>query len=136
MDDHDLLRSFEAATFPAAEFHHQQHVRVVWLYLCRYSLLETLARFSTNLKKFATLNGKPNLYHETITWAFVFLINERRQRAAAEQSWPEFISANPDLFDWQNNILKGYYREETLTSEFARRTFVFPDPKKATAPCS
>jgi hypothetical protein len=43
------------------------------------------------------------------------------------QSWEAFVAANPDLFDWQNSLLKTYYREETLRSELARRVFVFPD---------
>jgi len=44
----------------------------------------------------------------------------------AGQTWPEFVEANADLFDWKDNILKSYYQDETLKSERARRTFVFP----------
>jgi hypothetical protein len=106
---------------------------MVWLYLRHYPLLETLGRFSENLKRFATAHGKPRLYHQTITWGFVFLINERLERNGQGQSWEEFVGANPDLFDWQNNILKTYYDDETLGSEFARRIFVFPDKYCAAA---
>jgi len=49
------------------------------------------------------------------------------KRAGGRQSWEEFVAANADLLDWQNSILKTYYREETLRSELARRVFVFPD---------
>jgi hypothetical protein len=126
MTDEEFITRFENCTFPAVAFHHEQHVRVVWLYLQRYSLLETLTRFSENLKKFATANGKPNLYHETITWAYAFLIHERICRDG-EKSWDEFKQANPDLLDWQNSILRSYYSDETLQSDRARKTFVFPD---------
>ena len=127
MNDDQFIAGFEACTLPASEFHHEQHVRMAWLYLRRHSLLDTLARFSEGLRRFATANGKPNLYHETITWAFVFLIHRRMQDQIQEQSWPQFVEANPDLLDWQDSILKAYYRDETLKSETARRTFVFPD---------
>jgi hypothetical protein len=80
VSDEEFINQFETGTFPAASFHHREHVRVVWLYLQRYSVLETLARFSDNLKCFAAANGRPNLYHETITWSYVFLINERIER--------------------------------------------------------
>ncbi|MFS8085386.1 MAG: hypothetical protein ACMG6H_07125 [Acidobacteriota bacterium] len=133
MEDEEFIRRFEDCTFPADQFHHPEHVRVVWLYLRRYSVLETLARFSDSLKRFATANGKPNLYHETITWTYVFLINERMNRNGRADTWEEFASRNADLFDWQNSILKTYYREETLGSELARRTFVFPDLGSANA---
>ena len=127
MTNEEFIRDFEAGTLPAASFHHEQHVRAVWLYLRHYSLLETLARFSENLKRFAAANGKPNLYHETITWAYAFLIHERTRRNPRPQTWAEFVAANSDLFDWKNNILKSFYEEDTLRSDLARRVFVFPD---------
>ena len=129
MTNEEFIRDFEAATLPGASFHHEQHVRVVWLYLRHYSLLETLARFSENLKRFAAANGKPNLYHETITWAYAILIHERTKRNPHQQTWPEFVATNPDLFDWKNNILKCFYEDETLRSDLARQVFVFPDKK-------
>ena len=127
MTEDEFIARFEDRTFPANDFHHPQHIKVVWLYLQRYSLLETLNRFSENLKRFATANGKPNIYHETITWAFVLLINERIARNGRDEKWPGFSSRNADLFDWKNNILKSYYREETLGSDLARKMFILPD---------
>lgn len=127
MRDEEFIERFENCTLPGESFHHPDHIRVVWLYLRCYSVLETLNRFSEGLKRFATANGKPNLYHETITWAYVFLIHERRERSGREQGWAEFVATNADLFDWKDNVLKSYYRDDTLRSEIARRVFVFPD---------
>jgi hypothetical protein len=80
---------------------------------------------------FAAANGKPNLYHETITWAFLFLIRERMarysERTGTQPSWSEFARANPDLLSWKDSVLKLYYSDEMLSSELARKTFVFPD---------
>jgi hypothetical protein len=127
MNDEEFLSGFENCTLPATSFHHADHVRAVWLYLNRYPALQALAKFSESLKRFATANGKPNLYHETITWAYVFLIHERIERNRRDENWLEFTERNADLFDWKNSILKSYYREETLRSDLARKTFVFPD---------
>jgi len=125
--DKELIERFENCTLRGEDFHHPDHVKIVWLYLQSNSVMETLIRFSAGLKHLAAANGKPNLYHETITWAYVFLIHERIARSGSEQRWPDFVEANPDLFDWQDNILKAYYQDDTLRSETARRTFVFPD---------
>ena len=127
MNDEEFIHRFESCTLPAESFRHGDHVRVVWLYLRSYSVLEALVRFSEGLKRFATANGKANLYHETITWAYVLLINERMERGGPEQGWAEFVDSNADLFDWKNSILKSYYLDETLRSEMARKIFVFPD---------
>jgi hypothetical protein len=127
MLDAEFIERFENCALRGEDFHHRDHVKVVWLYLNDNSVLETLRKFSAGLKRFAAANGKPNLYHETITWAYVFLIHERMTRMGGEQRWEEFVEANPDLFDWKDNILKSYYQDHTLKSDTARRTFVFPD---------
>ena len=133
VDDQEFIERFEACALPAESFHHQDHVRVVWLYLRRYHVLDTLARFTEGLRRFADAHGKVNLYHETITWAYVFLIHERMKRNGHEQNWTDFVEMNADLFDWKNSVLKGYYCDETLRSDFARRIFVFPDRFSAAA---
>jgi hypothetical protein len=127
MNDDEFMAKFEDCTLANEAFHHADHVRMAFLYQCRYPAIEAIERFSTALVRFATAHGKPQLYHETITWAFLFLIRERLARAGGQPGWEEFAAANLDLLDWKNNILKKYYRPETLSSDLARRTFLFPD---------
>jgi hypothetical protein len=128
MNDIDLLTAFENCSLPPAEFHHADHVHVAFLYLCRFSPIEATRRFSEGLKNFAIHNGKPDRYHETITWAFLFLIRERLARSARpEQTWEEFAVENADLLDWKTNVLRKYYSEATLASDLARSVFLLPD---------
>jgi hypothetical protein len=125
--DDILIVQFEDCSLPSESFHHSVHVQIVFLYLRKFSLLEVLARFPMALAKYAEAHGKSGFYHETITWAYVFLINERMARANRKLSWDEFRSQNPDLLTWKDSVLKKYYRAETLSSELARGTFLFPD---------
>jgi hypothetical protein len=125
-DDEELVRRFEAGEVPDGGFHHAQHVRVAWFYLSCSPLPAALDRFSNGLKRFAVAQGKPDLYHETITTAYVLLIDERIDRAGL-RDWPAFAAANPDLLTWKPSILDRYYTAETLWSEGAKRTFVMPD---------
>jgi len=127
MTDDEFIAGFEDGSLANESFHHCDHVRMAFLYLCRYSTLGALERFSTSLARFAAAKGKPGLYNETITWAFLFLIHERMVRAGRAQSWTEFAGANEDLLSWRDNILRKYYREETLASELAKRAFLLPD---------
>jgi hypothetical protein len=119
-----LLDAFERVTLSAERFRHRDHVHVAWLYLRRCPAAEAVSRFEASLRRFAAALGKPDLYHETITWAFLLLIADRRARAP-QASWREFEEANPDLF--RKDVLLRYYHEETLRSSLARRTFLFPD---------
>jgi hypothetical protein len=125
--DEELIEKFEDGSLPINCFHHEQHVRVAFLYLCRYPLLEVLSRFPANLKRYAAAQGKMGLYHETITWAHLFIISERAARAEGPQPWEEFRRANVDLFDPQTPLLNSYYRKQTLASALARERFVMPD---------
>ena len=111
---------------PESDFHHADHVRLAFAYLCLFPPLEALHKFTAALKRFAAAVGKANLYHETITHAYFFLIRERMARTAALE-WDEFIAANADLLAWKNGILTRYYEEATLRSELARSVFLFPD---------
>jgi hypothetical protein len=132
MTNQDLVAQFEAGFLPPDSFHHADHVRLAFAYLRHYSVLEALEKFPAALQRFAQLHGKPKLYHQTITWAYLFLIHERIARAVHPQSWEEFADANPDLLTWKNGILKRYYGDETLQSDLAKRVFIFPN--KAASP--
>ena len=124
--DDEFVCSFEDCTLPNSAFHHRDHVRLAWVYLRRHPALEALARFTTGLQRFATFHGHPGLYHETITWAYLFLIHERMANAPEEESFEAFTARNPDLFAWKPSILDRYYDPEILQSERARRVFVMP----------
>jgi hypothetical protein len=126
-DDEVLIAQFEACSLPLECFHHSVHVQIVFLYLCRFPVLEVLARFPTALARYAEAHGKSGLYNETITWAYILLIRERMIRANRRQTWADFQAQNQDLLSWKSNILKKYYRAETLSSELAKGTFLFPD---------
>lgn len=123
--EEELVAGLEAATL--TEFHHADHVRLAWIYLRRYPVLEALERFVTGIRRFAQAKGSPDLYHETITWAYVLLIHERIERIGRDASWNEFAEANPDLLVWKGGILERWYRPETLGSDLAKRVFLWPD---------
>ena len=127
LTDAELLDGFEQSTLPNSAFHHEDHIRVAFLYLSRFSVLEALQRFQDGLKRFAALHGKTDLYNETVTWAYILLIRERMVRAGLAQDWPLFKASNSDLFDRRPDILGRYYRPETLSSPLAKSTFLFPD---------
>jgi len=127
LGDDALLLAFESTALDPGAFHHRHHVRTAWIFLERLPVLEVLARFTAGLRRLAEAAGKPGLYHETITWAYVLLVHERRAAAGVED-WPAFAARNPELLAWKPSVLEArYYREETLWSDRARATFVLPD---------
>ena len=102
---------------------HREHVRLGFEMLRRHSFAEAAARFAGGLRAITVKAGKPEVYNETITVAFLALIGERLAREPRTE-WLEFISANQDLAD--KNVLEHWYDGAELKSEIARRTFVLP----------
>jgi hypothetical protein len=126
LTDEALHEAFVSTALPGDQFHHEQHVRVAWLFVRRHGMPAALAEFTTAIKRFAAAKGAHGLYHETITWAFLLIIAERQARGP-QDNWNAFAAANPDLLTWQPSILDRYYSKELLASDLARRSFVMPD---------
>ncbi|MFZ1140499.1 MAG: hypothetical protein WAN76_15055 [Candidatus Sulfotelmatobacter sp.] len=122
----ELIQKFESDAIAEDSFHHADHVRLAFAYLSQYPPLQALDKFASALKRYAAARGKTQLYHETITHAYFFLIRERMARSPAAD-WDEFSRRNPDLLTWKDGILTRYYQQATLQSDLARTVFLFPD---------
>ena len=119
----DELAALEAGALDPSKFPHLEHVRLAYEMLERYPFAEAISRFSRGLKLLTAKAGRPEVYHETITVAFLAVIGERRTRAVS-QSWTDFKANNADLFD--KRCLSKWYDSEQLDSDLARRTFCLP----------
>jgi hypothetical protein len=125
MDNSQLIWNFERNADPGAPFHHADHVRLAFAYLCEYPVLQAIEKFSAALKRFAVNRGKPQLFHETITCAYLFLIHERMARRDRETlTWEDFVRHNPDLLGSKDAVLRNYYSDAVLRSDLARKVFV------------
>jgi len=119
----DELLALETGTLDPAMLSHSEHVRLGYEMLGRYPFGEAAARFSRGLKLIAAKAGRPDVYHETITVAFLAVIGERRVRGGHD-SWDNFKDKNGDLLD--KHCLEEWYGAEQLGSDLARRTFCLP----------
>jgi len=125
MDDAEFLRRLADCTLPPEAFNHRGHVRAAFLVLDEApGFGAALERMRALITGYAAHLGKAGLYHETITVAFMALINARRAGAEGAQSWDTFAAANPDLFE--KDVLARRYDKAVLQSDLARRVFVLP----------
>lgn len=122
MTDEKLLAALEDASLPDADFRHRDHLRAAYLYLRRDDFAEAVGTMSAALRRFAASRGKAERYHETVTIAFLALINERLASSGDPGSFDAFVARHPEIAE--RDLLARYYRPETLASENARRSFV------------
>jgi hypothetical protein len=124
----DELRALETGTLDPALFPHPEHVRLAYEMLGRHSFGEAVTRFSHGVRLLAAKAGRPGVYHETITVAFLAVIGERRARAKVS-CWNEFKANNRDLLD--KRCLDRWYDADFLRSDLARQTFCLPSARVA-----
>jgi hypothetical protein len=133
MTDEELLSGIDAYTLPPEAFTHTEHVRLAWICLRKHSLLVAMAEFRRLLTGFANHAGKPCLYHETITFAYLLLVYERMTQSPPDMTWSAFAAAHPDLLSWKDGPFFRLYDKAVLNDRMARFCFVLPPSETAEA---
>lgn len=147
MTDDKFLTRFEQCTLARADWTHEAHVRMAWLYVARSETYRAArVKVRSGIKKLnaafvaqqnapcgatrpaepvAATEEKPATgFHETITTAFVRLVASRSKPG---EKFSAFRKRNPDLFDRKLTALLSHYSPEVLFSEPAKAQFVEPD---------
>jgi hypothetical protein len=124
MTDTEFLQALESCTLPESQFGHAAHVRAAYLYLRQADFVGALDRMRRAVRNFATHHGKPDRYHETITVAYVALIQQHICERGPSDCWESFTRDNPELLD--PNLLTQFYSREQIESAIARKIFLLP----------
>lgn len=123
MADDEFLAAFEACAIPKADWTHEAHVRMAWLYLTRLPFEEARERVCAGIQRYnASLGGTG--YHDTITVACVRLIAARMRGG---EPYPAFRDRCPELFDRTLAVLRRHYTAERLRSPAAKEAFIESD---------
>jgi hypothetical protein len=77
------------------------------------------------IRSYATSLGADGKYNETITVAFMAIVNARMHQQNHVDDWPTFAANNPDLMAG-GQVLTSHYSKELLTSDLARAVFLLP----------
>lgn len=123
----DLRRAFENLTLDPAQFSHRRHLELGWRYLELYGFPRGAVEFVERLKAYVAHVGATTKYHETITWAYLVLMNEERVlRSGICESFEAMVARRQDLLDHRAGALSRLYTREQLDSADARRVFTMP----------
>ena len=124
--DNDIVAAFETGSLDPAQFNHRTHLAFGWHYLQRDGFPEGALHFRRHLQNYVAKVGAQSKYHETITWAYLAMIQERmavRSFASSE----ELLAAHPELLDHRTGALAAHYDVAALlASPLARASFVLP----------
>ena len=122
MTDLEFIDAFKAGRLAPEAFTHRAHLRAAFLLLRAGPFLEACIAMREGLRALAAKIGKPDLYHETVTVAFMALVAARSSPA---DDWDGFIAAHPELC--ARGLLDAWYSKALLASGAARTAFIMPD---------
>lgn len=119
--------AFENGSLDPAQFSHRKHLSLAWGYLQRDGFPDGALQFRRHLQNYVAKVGAQSKYHETITWAYLVLLNEELcLRSPAGESFEAMIQRRPDLLDHRNGPISRCYSQAQLDSPEARRVFMLP----------
>jgi hypothetical protein len=121
MNDQEFIDAFTAGQLAPAGFDHRAHLRAAFLLLRSRPFLEACMAMRDGLQALAGKLGKPDLYHETVTLAFMALVAQRMPAG----DWESFVAQHAELCE--RGLLDSYYSPALLASAAARKTFAMPD---------
>jgi hypothetical protein len=127
----DLARRFAERSLSRAEWTHEAHLAVGLWHVREFGATEALSRLRTRICRLNESHGTANTttsgYHETITRAYVGLLNEFLTRCPAERSLDEILAdllASPLA---KRDALLAFYSRDHLYSATARLNWAEPD---------
>jgi hypothetical protein len=127
--DADFLEQFETYAWPLEDWHHRQHIKVAYLYLSRYPFETAMSRIRERIKAYNLAHNIPDLptsgYHETMTQAWMRLVNSTIRQFGPAESADVFFERSPQLSE--KKILRLFYSADVFMSPRAKFEFLESD---------
>jgi hypothetical protein len=124
-----FIAAFEGCTLPKAEWTHGAHLLTGACYVHASGEAEAIARMRLCVRRYNESVGGKNTetsgYHETITVAWIKLLNKLLERSKPIGR-AEFAVLAVEHFREQKNIFSRYYDFDLVASKEARRSWVAP----------
>jgi len=124
-EDEAFIHAFETGAIPNGAFHHQDHLRLAWLYVRRDGPEAGAREVIDGIRHFAVAHGAADRFHETLTRFWVHLVQHLVEAFPAVDRFDRLLARYPRLAD--KGLVFRHYRPETLASAAARTGWAPPD---------
>ena len=123
--DQDFRAAFESCAIAPAQFNHEAHLRLAYVYLVENDLPAAQEKMRLALLTFLVAHGIPTeKFHETLTRAWVLAVRHFMSRSPS-LCFSEFAANSQPLFD--SKVMLTHYSADVLFSPDARASYVEPD---------
>ena len=121
-----FVRAFEDGSLPKSEWTHLRHLVMALWYIRREGPERATVLIRDGIQSYNRAQENPNGYHETITLAWVAVIDKFLRAQDADAALGVLADKLLEQCGDKNYLLQ-YYSRERLFSDKARRYLVTPD---------
>ena len=123
--DQDFRAAFESFAVAPAQFNHEAHLRLAYVYLVENDLASAQRKMRGALLSFLAAHGVPSeKFHETLTRAWVLAVRHFMSRSPSH-CFSEFAAKSRPLLN--SEVMLTHYSASVLFSPGARAAYVEPD---------
>ncbi len=126
LSDDEFVDQFENLTLRPALFSHEAHLRLAFVYLRNFSIIEAIDKIRNGILSFDRKHGDGSKYHETLTVAAVHVINHFRQKQEIHD-FSSLLKAYPRLKKDFKQLLLTHYSEKRLFAKDSKYCYLEPD---------
>lgn len=123
--DAELVCAFEQCQLERGSFHHADHIRLAWIYVCRHGAEDAEARLLAGIRNMAQHANAPRKFLYTTTVAWTRLVAAAIRQNPKAENFLDWALLHPRLLD--RTLLSQYYSPGRLETEEARSGWVDPD---------
>lgn len=129
MSDDEFLARLLDCTLPFDQWTHRAHLKTAYLLLRRHPLPEAIGRMRGAIQAYNRANevpeGQHSGYHETMTQAWVRLLDVALREFGSAETADAFFDQQPQLAN--KRVLLFFYSRDRIMSWEAKQSFVTPD---------
>ncbi|MRX27001.1 N-formylglutamate amidohydrolase [Kangiella sp. HZ709] len=121
-----LIEKFEQQQFKGDDFHHLEHLKVAWHYICNESLSVAKEKFHNNVMALVKKLGAENKYHRTLTDFMLDYLFHLRAYLGSD-CWQRLEEESLLIVKDAKKLISFYYSDKVIWSDKAKSTYLEPD---------
>lgn len=126
LSDSEFEKKFSSCQFDPVHFTHEAHLRLAYIHIDKYGLLQAERNIQSQLKKFVAFAGAKHKYNTTLTVAAIKAVHHFMCQSDTD-SFTDFITKFPRLKNNFRELIAFHYSLDIYNSEKAKKEYLNPD---------
>jgi len=126
LSDTEFEQQFNNCTFHPVDFSHEAHLRLAWIHISRYDILQATKNITTQLEQFVNFVGAKDKYNLTLSVAAIKAVYHFWLKSNSD-NFSDFILEFPRLKYNFKELMACHYGFDIYNSDQAKRAFLEPD---------